>query len=134
MRVVYFMHNLISISSSSSFPNSIICNPVCFDEKYFIFFLLVSGLVGVIVLFLLDCSPLIIRVLIVSIILRPLFIIKQIVLATILRYFFCGFNLNFPNQLEKLPWIDSKPPNELEKLPWINPNLSLTITLLTSKP
>ena len=43
MYVVYFMHNFIRISSFSFFPHYIIWNPLCFYEKCFIFFLLVSG-------------------------------------------------------------------------------------------
>ena len=90
MYVVYFMHNVISISSFLSFPRSIICNPVCYDKKWFILFLLLSGLVGIVVFLLLACSPSLLRALIIFIILRPLFRIKQIGLGTFLRSFFCG--------------------------------------------
>ena len=129
MHNIYFLHNFISISSFSSFPHSIICNPVCCDEKCFIFFLLVSGLVVIVVLFLLPCSPSLIRALIVFIILRSLFRIKNIGLGTVLRSFFPWINLNFPNQLEKLPRIYSTFLNQLEKLPWTNHNLSIYGTI-----
>ena len=72
MYVVYFMQNFIMISSFSSFPHSIICNPVCCDEKCFIFFPLFSGLVDIIVFLLLACSPSLLRALIIFIIIRPL--------------------------------------------------------------
>ena len=135
MYVVYFMHNIISISSFSSFHNSIICNPVCFDEKYFIFFLLVSGLVGFIVMFLLlDFYPLLIRVLIIFYHYQTLFRNQIDSTGNHFDIPYLWINSNFPNQLEKLPRIDSKTPSQLEKLPWINPNLSLMSPLLTLKP
>ena len=134
IHVVYFLHDFIIMYSFSSFPHSIICNPVCCDEKCFIFFLLVSGLVVIVVLFLLPCSPSLLRALIVFIILRSLFRIKHIRLGTVLRSFFPWINLNFPNKLEKLPRIDSKFLNQLEKLPWINPNFSLMSPMLALRP
>ena len=88
MHVVYFLQNLISVYSFSSFLHSIIYKPVCCDEKCFIFFILVSGLVGIFVLFLLACSPSLLRALIIFIILRSLFRIKNIGLGTVLRSFF----------------------------------------------
>ena len=68
---------------------------------------MVSGLVGIVVLVLLDFSPSLIWTLIIFIILRTLILFPPI-------------NLNFPNKLEKLPRIDSDFLNKLEKLPWIN--------------
>ena len=66
MHMVYFLHNFISISSFSSIPYYIICNPVCFDQKCFILFHLVSGLISIIVLYLLlPLSPSLFRALIV---------------------------------------------------------------------
>ena len=90
MYVVYFMHNFIMISSFSSFPRSIICKTVCCDEKCFIFFPLFSGLVDIIVFLLLACSPSLLRAIIIFIIIRPLFRIKQIGLGTVLRSYFHG--------------------------------------------
>ena len=64
-------------------------NQCVVTRNAFVLFPLVSGLVGIIVLFsLLACSPSIIWALIIFIILRPLFRIKQIRLGTVLRSFF----------------------------------------------
>ena len=126
MYVFYLMHNFIIISSFSSFPHFIICNPVCCDEKCFIFFLLLSGLFCIIVLLFVAClfsftssgtyyfyhS-------------QTLFQNQTDRIGNCFEILFPWINLNFPNQLEKLPRIDSKFLNQLEKLPWINPNLSL---------
>ena len=90
MHVVYFLHNFIIIYYFPSFPHSIICNPVCFDEKCFIFFPLVSGLVGIIVLFLLACSPSLLWAIIIFIILIPLFGIKQIGLGIVWKSYLRG--------------------------------------------
>ena len=90
MYVVYLINNFIIISYFSSFPCSIICNPVCFDEKFVILFPLLSGLVDIIVFLLLACSPSLLRAIIIFIIIRPLFRIKQIGLWTVLRSFFHG--------------------------------------------
>ena len=56
MYINYFMHSFIIISSFSSFPHSIICNPLCCDEKCFILFPLLSGLFCIIVLLFVACS------------------------------------------------------------------------------
>ena len=90
MHVVYFLHNFISISSFPSFPHYIIYNPVCCGIKCFIFFFLVSGLVCIIVLFLLACYPSLLWSTIVYIMIIPLFRIKQIGLGTVLISFFRG--------------------------------------------
>ena len=83
------------------FPRFIICHPVCCDEKCFILFILVFGLVAIIVLLLLlACSPSLLRALIIFIIIRPLFRIKQIGLETVLRSFLSGLIFNFPNPLD----------------------------------
>ena len=91
MCVVYLMQICIIISYFSSLPHSIICNPLCCEEKCFIFFPLLFGFFCIILLlFLLACYPSLLRALIIFIILRPLFRIKQIGLGTVLRSFFCG--------------------------------------------
>ena len=106
MYVFYFMHNFIIISSFSPFPHSIICNPVCCDEKCFIFFFYCLAFSALLCCFLLLArSPSLLRAPIIFIILRPLFRIKKIRLGTVLRSFFPWINLNFPNQTDwfKIP-------------------------------
>ena len=87
MDVVYFLQYFISIFYILSFPNSIICNLVCCNEICFVFFILDSGLVVIVELFVIDCSPSLPRALIIFIILGLPFRIKQIGLGTVLRSF-----------------------------------------------